>query len=72
MKNNADVLGHKPIAIWSQSMSSESDVNSLVTFYDIQEKKWAVIFFCSAPTHKIKMLKMELNGSKDIYEYFQI
>jgi hypothetical protein len=45
MRNTAVVTGSKPIAVWLQSISG---VNAtLVTFYDIHERKGEVLFFCS-------------------------
>jgi hypothetical protein len=46
-RNTADVTGGKTIAILSQSISGVSDVNPLVEFYDIHERKGEVLFFCS-------------------------
>jgi hypothetical protein len=39
MRNTAHVTGGKPIAVWSQSISDVSAINSLVAFYDIHERK---------------------------------
>jgi hypothetical protein len=44
MENTADVTCGNPSPI-----SGESAVNSLVTFYAIQERKTEVVFFCSVP-----------------------
>jgi hypothetical protein len=52
MRNIADVTGVKPIAVYSQSISDVSAVNTLVVLYDIHhihERKGAVLFFCSIP-----------------------
>jgi hypothetical protein len=35
MRNTADVPDGKPIAVWSQSISDVSAINSLGAFYDI-------------------------------------
>jgi hypothetical protein len=45
MRNTADVRGSKPIAVWSQSISGVSAINSLVAFYDIHGRKREVIVF---------------------------
>jgi hypothetical protein len=34
MINTAEVTGGKPIAVWSQSTSGVSAINTLVAFYD--------------------------------------
>jgi hypothetical protein len=48
MINTADVIGGKPIAVWSQSISGVN-VNPLVAFYDIHGIKWEVLFFYFVP-----------------------
>jgi hypothetical protein len=35
IRNTADVAGGEPIAVWSQSISGVSAINTLVAFYDI-------------------------------------
>jgi hypothetical protein len=45
MRNTADVIGGKPIAVSSQSISDVSAINSLVVFYDIHGGKREVLFF---------------------------
>jgi hypothetical protein len=49
MRNTADVKGSKPIAVYLQSISSESSINSLVAFYDIYGRKREVLFFYFVP-----------------------
>jgi hypothetical protein len=49
MSNSADVTGGKPIAIWSESISSVSAINPLVACYDIHGGKRAVLFFYFVP-----------------------
>jgi hypothetical protein len=49
MRNTADVIGGKPIAIWSQSISDVSAINPLVTFDDIYGGKREVLFFYFVP-----------------------
>jgi hypothetical protein len=46
MRNTADVIGGKPIAVLLQSIS---DVNPLVAFYDIHRGKREVLFFYFVP-----------------------
>jgi hypothetical protein len=45
MSNTADVTGGKPIAVWSQSISSVNAINHLMALYDIQGRKREVLFF---------------------------
>jgi hypothetical protein len=47
VKNAADATCGKSIAVWLQSISGVSAVNSLVAFYNIHERKGEVLFFCS-------------------------
>jgi hypothetical protein len=49
VRNTADVIGGKPIAVLLQSISGVSAINPLVAFYDIREGKREVLFFCSVP-----------------------
>jgi hypothetical protein len=49
MKNTADVMGGKPIAVFLQSISSVSAINPLVAFYDIRGGKREVLFFYFVP-----------------------
>jgi hypothetical protein len=49
MRNTADVTGGKPNAVWSQSISDVSAVNSLVTYYDFHGRKGEKLLFCSIP-----------------------
>jgi hypothetical protein len=49
MRNTADVIGGKPIAVLLQSISGGGDVNALVAFYNIHGSKRDVPFFCSIP-----------------------
>jgi hypothetical protein len=49
MRNTADVIGGKPIAVLLQSISGESAINSLVAFYDIHGGKREVLFFYFVP-----------------------
>jgi hypothetical protein len=43
MRNNADVAGGKPIAVFLQSISGVSAINPLVPFYDIHGGKRRVV-----------------------------
>jgi hypothetical protein len=45
MRNTADVIGGKPIAVLLQSTSGLSAINQLVAFYDIHGGKREVLFF---------------------------
>jgi hypothetical protein len=45
MRNTADVIGGKPIAILLQSISDINTINPLVAFYDIHGGKREVLFF---------------------------
>jgi hypothetical protein len=38
VKNTADWIGGKPVAVWSQLISSVRAINPLVAFYDIHER----------------------------------
>jgi hypothetical protein len=49
MRNTADVIGGKPIAVLLQSISSVSAYHPLVAFYDIHGGKREVLFFYFAP-----------------------
>jgi hypothetical protein len=44
MRNTADVIGGKPIAVLLHSISDVSAINPLVAFYDIHGGKREVIF----------------------------
>jgi hypothetical protein len=44
-----DVIGGKPIAVWSQSISGVNAINPLVAFYDIHGRKREVLFFYFVP-----------------------
>jgi hypothetical protein len=48
MRNIVEVIG-KPIAVFLQSISGVSAVNSLVAFYDIHGRKREVLFFYFVP-----------------------
>jgi hypothetical protein len=45
MRNTAGVTGGKPIAVFLQSISGVSAINSLVAFYGIHGGKSEVLFF---------------------------
>jgi hypothetical protein len=49
MKNTADMIGGKPIAVLLQSISGVSAINPLVAFYDIHGGKTEVLFFYFVP-----------------------
>jgi hypothetical protein len=49
MRNTADVIGGKPIAVLLQSISGVSAINPLVAFYDIHGGKREVLFFYFVP-----------------------
>jgi hypothetical protein len=39
LSNTTDVIGGKPITVWSQSISGVNDINLIVAFYDIHGRK---------------------------------
>jgi hypothetical protein len=45
MRNTADVIGGKPIAVLLQSISGVSAINPLVAFYNIHGGKREMLFF---------------------------
>jgi hypothetical protein len=49
MRNTADVIGGKPIAVLLQSISDVSAMNPLVAFYDIHGGKREVLLFYLVP-----------------------
>jgi hypothetical protein len=49
MKNTAEVIGGKPIAVFLQSISGVIAINPLVAYYDIHERKRKVLFFFFYP-----------------------
>jgi hypothetical protein len=57
MRNTANVTGGKPIAVWSQSISDVSAVNSLVAFYHMHGRakgRGAILLFC--PGHHTRLV----------------
>jgi hypothetical protein len=53
MRNTADVIGGKPIAVLLQSVSSVSAINALVAFYDIHGGMEEVLFFYFVPDSRV-------------------
>jgi hypothetical protein len=49
MRNTADVIGGKPIAVLLQSISGVSAINPLVAIYDIHGGTREVLFFYFVP-----------------------
>jgi hypothetical protein len=49
MRNTADVTGGKPIAVFLQSISGVSAIDTLVAFYDTHGGKREVLFFYFDP-----------------------
>jgi hypothetical protein len=49
MSNTADVIGGKPIAVLSQTISDVNAINPLVAFYDIHGRKREVLLFYFVP-----------------------
>jgi hypothetical protein len=74
MRNTADVIGGKPIAVLLQSISGVSAINSLVTFCKIHGGKREVLFFYFVPEQQkntymkydIKKTKPKLLNKTDI------
>jgi hypothetical protein len=55
MRNTVNVIGGKPIAIRSQSISNVKAINPLVTFYDtMEERERCYSFILYRIPHKIK------------------
>jgi hypothetical protein len=52
MRNTADVIGGKPIAVWTQSISRVA-INPLVAFYDIHRRKGEMLFLSRTPHETI-------------------
>jgi hypothetical protein len=75
MKNTADVIGGKPIAVLLQSISDVSAISPLVAFYDIHGGKREVLFFYFVPdTTRVKKTKHSIkqqynNNSRDTKKY---
>jgi hypothetical protein len=49
MRNTAGVIGGKPLAVWSLSISDVSAVNLLIDFHDIHGRKEEVLFYSNVP-----------------------
>jgi hypothetical protein len=49
MRNTADVIGGKLIAVLSQSISGVRAINPLVAFYEIHRRNREVLFFYFFP-----------------------
>jgi hypothetical protein len=64
ISNTADVIGGKPIAVWSQSTSGVSAVNPLAAYYDIHGGTfypfYSSILFCPGHHTRHKFLKLLL------------
>jgi hypothetical protein len=62
MRNTADVIGGKPIAVLLQSISDVRAINPLVAFYDIHGR-CAILLFC--PGHQgLIALTPETDGDR--------
>jgi hypothetical protein len=71
MRNNADVTGGKPIAVFLQSISGVSAIDPLVAFYDIHGGKREVLFFhLSRTPYETKV--STCNKSQPLYENLKI
>jgi hypothetical protein len=68
MSNSADVTGGKPIAVWSQSISSASAVNPLTAFYNINGRKREVLLFYFVPDTRDYKLDIHKYHSRFIPE----
>jgi hypothetical protein len=53
MRNTADVIGGKPIAVLLQFISDVSAINPFVAFYDIHGGKRCYSFILSRTPHEI-------------------
>jgi hypothetical protein len=64
MRNTADVIGGKPIAVPLQSIAGVSAINPLVAFYDIHGGKREVLCFYFVPdtTRDINLLYIFIVG----------
>jgi hypothetical protein len=62
MRDTADVIGGKPIAVLLQFISGVSAINPLVVFYDIHGGKREVLFFYFVPdtTRDIYLLDLHM------------
>jgi hypothetical protein len=60
MRNTADVIGCKSIAVLLQSISDVIAMNPLVTFYDIHGGKREVLFFYFVPDTTRDQVKITL------------
>jgi hypothetical protein len=70
MRHTAHVIGGKPIAVRTQSISDVSTVNLLVAFYDIHGRKGDELFFCSVPdTIRVKTLINNINLQTKILRF---
>jgi hypothetical protein len=62
MSKTADMIGGKPIAIWSQPYSGVNANNPLVAFYDIHGRKREVIFFYFVPDTTLDVYKYSIHN----------
>jgi hypothetical protein len=61
MKNTVDRTGGKPIAVISA-------FNPLVALYDVYRGKVEVLFFCSVPNKRLKIIELSNFGKSIPYE----
>jgi hypothetical protein len=69
MRNTADEIGGKPIAVLLQSVSDVSAINPLVAFYDIHGGKREVLFFYFVPDTTRDNVDNQRNSSIQHYIY---
>jgi hypothetical protein len=71
MRNTAGLTGGKPIAVWSQSISCVSVVNTLVAFYDNHEWQRCYSFVLSR-TLQETIINDVLNNYKSVFLFSNI
>jgi hypothetical protein len=59
------MTGGEPLAVWSQTTSGASAVNTLVAFYNIHERKIEVLFLHFVPDTTRNIVN---NSSKNLFD----
>jgi hypothetical protein len=57
VRNTADVISGKPIAVWLQSISDVSDINPSVAFYDFHGRKREVLLIFFYSVHHTRRIR---------------